>query len=380
MRGVSARFLRTLRGSHLAVFRATVCDTFQTGVTPAGTEIPVEDGDVKYSATAAVRSTLDLETTVAWPRSGGDLLAPYGNEIFIERGLSYGNGQHEWVGLGYFRIDTPEQDSVPDGPVTISGQDRMAGIVDARFLAPRQWRSTVSRGDLVELLITEVYPAAVIEWDNAALRDAPIGRTVIGEEDRAGVLADLVKSLGKVGYFDHRGIYVVRTPPAVTGVPAWTIDAGRNGVLVEMSRSLTREGVYNAVVATGEAADTAAPPRAVALNLDPRSPTYYRGRFGPVPKFYSSPFLTTYAQCLNAATGLLRQQLGLPYQVDLGSIPNPAVEPFDVVRVRYPKRSRSRSLRTETHVVDTVTIPLVPDQAVKLTTRERQLELIGDAT
>jgi hypothetical protein len=378
VRGVSERFLTTLRGGHVAVFRARVCETFQTGVNPAGTEIPVTGGDVKYSATADVRSTLDLVTATAWPRAASDLLAPYGNEIYVERGLSYGNGQHEWVGLGYFRIDTPEQDQVPDGVVSISGQDRWAGIVAAKFLQPRQFRGTAVRGDLVELLVTEVYPDAVIEWDDVVLRDGTIGRTVVAEEGRAETLRDFITSLGKVGYFDHRGVFVIKTPPAVSGAPAWTIDAGRNGVLVEMSRGLTREGVYNAVVATGEAADTTAPPRAVAYNLDPNSPTYYRGRFGPVPRFYSSPFMTTTAQCLNAAKGLLRQQLGLPYQVDLSSIANPALEPYDVLRVRYPKRSRSRSLRTETHVVDEITVPLDPAEPVAMKTRQRQIELIGD--
>jgi hypothetical protein len=146
-----------------------------------------------------------------------------------------------------------------------------------------------------------------------------------------------------------------------------------------MSRGLTREGVYNAVVATGEAGDTTAPARAVAYNLDPDSPTYYNGSFGPVPMFYSSPFITTNTQALAAATTLLRQQLGLPYQVDLSSVANPALEPYDVLAIKYPKRGRWRSLRTETHIIDEVTIPLVPTQPVTLKTREQQTELIGDA-
>jgi hypothetical protein len=360
------------------VFRARVCSTFQTGLDPVGTEIPILGGDVQFSATAEVRSTLSLTTSEDWPRHADDLLAPYGNEIFVERGIAYGNGQREWVGLGYFRIDTPEQDETPDGEVTISGSDRMAGIVDARFLQMRHFPATLTRGFLVDRLITEVYPDAVIEWDDTALRDGLVGRAVIVEEDRVGTLKDFITSLGKVGYFDHRGIFVVKTPPSTTGTASWTIDAGRNGVLVQMSRGLTREGVYNAVVATGEAGDTTAPAWAVAYNLDPTSSTYYLGAFGPVPRFYSSPFLTTNAQAATAAASLLRQQLGLPYQVELSSIANPALEPYDVVKARYPKAGRSRSLRTEIHVVDTVTIPLEPETPVTLRTREQQTELIGD--
>lgn len=377
MRAVSDRFLSTLTGSHLAVFRARVCTTFQTGTSPTGTEIDIVSGDVKSTATGVVRSTLQLTTSESWPRLASDILAPYGNEIYVERGIAYGNGQREFVGLGYFRIETPEQADVPDGEVTISGSDRMAGVRDARFLSPRQFASTLTNGQLVTTLITEVYPSATISWDDTAVRDDTVNRTVITEDDRAGTLQDLVTSLGKIGFWRYDGVFRVETPPVITGAASWTIDAGADGVMVQMSRGLTREGVFNAVVATGEAGDTEAPVRAVATNLDPTSPTYYLGAFGPVPRFYSSPFITTTAQATTAAQTLLRQQLGLPYQVDLTSVANPALEPYDVISVRYPKTGRSRTLRTETHVIDEVTIPLSPTQPVKLKTREQQTELIG---
>jgi len=380
VRAVSDRFLSTLRGSHLAVFRARVCTTFQTGTNPTGTEIPILSGDVVSSATADVRSTLSLTTSQAWPRLSTDLLAPYGNELYVERGIRYGNGQTEWVGLGYFRIDTPEQDEAPDGPITMACPDRMAGIADARFLTPRQFTATTTRAALVNTLITEAHASAVIEWDDVPLSAQQVGRTVVGEQDRAGLLRDFLTSLGKVGYFDHRGVFVIKTPPDITGSPSWTIDAGRDGVLVQMSRSLTREGVYNVVVATGEAGDTTAPARGVATDTAPTSPTRYGGPFGPVPRFFSSPFITTNTQATTAAAALLRKSLGLPYQVDLTAIPNPALEPYDVVSVVYPKQARSRTLRTEVHVIDQVTIPLEPSRPVQLKTREQTAQLIGSST
>jgi len=380
VRGVSQDFLSSLRGGHVAIFRARVCDTFQTGVDPDGVEIPILGGDVISSARTDVRASLNLSTTGDWPRRADSLLAPYGNEIYIERGLSYGNGRTEYVGLGYFRIDTPEQDVVPDGIIEISGQDRWAGIVDARFLYPRQFASNVSRGAVVQLLIREVYPDALVEWDDTGVRDATLGRTIMAERDRAGTITALLTSLGKVGYFDHRGIYAIKTPPSVTGAPSWTVDAGNNGVLVEMSRAITREGIYNVVVANGEATDTAPPAVAAVADLNPNSPTRYGGRFGPVPRFYSSPFITTTAQARSAAEGLLRKSIGMPYQVDLKAVPNPALEPYDVVKVRYPAAARSRSLNSEKHVLDTVTIPLSAPGVVMLKTRQQFGELIGDVT
>lgn len=376
MRAVSAKFLRTLQGSHKMVARAKVCTTFQTGTTPTGTEISIVAGDVKSVADGMIRSTLNLTTAEPWPVSQSSLITPYGNEIYVERGIDFGNGQREWVGLGYFRIDTPEQSDVPDGAITITAPDRMQGIVDAQFLTPRQFQSGMSRGQLATTLITEVYPSATISWDDAGVRDAPIGRAIIVEQDRAQTLMDLVTSTGKIGYWRYDGVFRIETPPSITGPASWTVNAGTNGVLVHLSRSLSRAGAKNAWVATGEAGDTTPPARGVAVDNNPLSPTYYYGPFGPVPGFFSSPLLLNNSQAIGAARTLLKKSIGLPYQIQLSNIVNPALEPYDVIEVQYPDVGKNRSLRSEIHVVDAATIPLTLDQAQSVDTREQLVQLI----
>lgn len=369
MRAVTERFLKTLSGSHDAVFRARVCTTYQEGTDPDGTEIPVIGGDVEQASTADIRSTLSLTTSYAWPRNASGLLAPYGNEIFVERGIEYGNGQREWVGLGYHRIDTPEQEQAPKGSVEIAATDRMSGIIDARFLTPRQFASTMTNGQLVALLVHEVYPAATISWDDAGVRDATVGRTVTADRDRFGTLRDLVTALGKVGFWRYDGVFRVETPPAISGTPSWTVKAGRDGVLVKLGRKITREGIYNVVVASGEATDTTPPVWAAVADLAPSSPTRYGGRFGPVPRFYTSSFLTTTDQCRLAAEVLLRKSLGLPYSVNLQAIPNAALEPDDLIRVG-----------TEKHICDVVTIPLDAETPISIETRKQYGEDTGDVS
>lgn len=370
MRPVSDTFLSTVRGSHRMAVEARIVAAGSTGTNPTGTTVAIVGGDVQLDATADVRSTVDLSVdgTGRWPTAASDLLAPYGAEVWVRRGIAYGNGTTEWVSLGYHRIDTVEQDTPPNGPIRISAQDRMAGIIEARLLAPVQYPAATTYGDLLDALVTEVYPSAVIEWDDATDGDA-IGRQVIGEEDRYALLNDLVTSVGKVWYWDHRGHLVIATPPDPTD-PVFTVNAGAGGVLVALSRRLSRQGVYNAVVATGEAADTETPVRGLAVDDNPLSPTYWSGQFGKVPRFYSSPFITTEAQAQAAARSLLLTSLGLPYAVDLSAIPNPALEPGDAVRVVYPGRD-------ETHVLDQITIPLTASSALTATTREQTLVVIG---
>lgn len=369
MRGVSEKFLRTLPGSHVPCFRGRVCTTYQEGTDPDGVEIPVIGGDVQSASTADIRSTLDLTTVYDWPRNASGLLAPYGNELYVERGIDYGNGSHEWVGLGYFRINNPAQDDAPKGPIRIAAPDRMAGIIDARFLTPRQFASSMTRGALVQQLITEVYPAATISWDDTGVRDATLGTTITADRDRFGLLKDLCTSLGKVGYFRYDGVFRVETPPALSGTPSWTVKSGKGGVLVKLSRSITRVGIYNVVVASSSAADASSPVWAAVADLSPSSPTRYGGRFGPVPRFYASPFLTTTDQCRLAAELLLRKSLGLPYSVNLQAIPNPALEPDDLIRVEAEK-----------HIADVVTIPLDEQTPITIETRKQYGEETGDVT
>jgi uncharacterized protein DUF5047 len=333
VRPVSERFLTSLRGSHRAAFAAYVVAPGQTGTSPTGTEVPILAGDVILDAKASVRSTLTLTTdgVGTFPDQASDLLAPYGNEVFVRRGIGFGGGSVEWVSLGYFRINSAEQDDAPDGPIRVDAQDRMIGIIEARMLAPVQFAATATFGDVVSQLVLEVYPWAVIDWDDATETD-PIARTVICEEDRFDFLNDLIRSVGKIWYWDHRGILVIKALPDPEDV-VWEVNAGAGGVLVQLSRDLSREGVYNAVVATGEALDTVAPPRGVAVDDNPDSPTYWSGPFGKVPRFYVSPFITTVVQAAAAAASILRQNLGLPYNLDFGQVPNPALEPYDAVAV-----------------------------------------------
>jgi hypothetical protein len=372
VRPVSQAFLDTLRGSHSAAARATVCTTFQTGTAPTGTEVPIMDGDVIVDGTAQIRSTLDLTTdgTGMWPAGGPSLFLPYGNEIYVERGIAYSGGSVEYVGLGYFRIQAPQQSRPPNGPIRITANDRMSGIIDARLLAPIQFRAGTTLGTIVSLLVFDVYPAATIEWDDST-DAATIGQDLVTTDDRFKFLDDLFVAVGKIWYWDHRGVLVIKSVPD-PAEPVFDLSAGANSVLVAMSRSLTRDRVYNAVVATGNSVNSLPPVQAVAFDNNPASPTYFFGAFGPVPRFFNSPLLETGAQAASAATTLLQKALGLPYNVDLTAIPNPALEPFDPVTTRA-----GGSEPVETHIVQKLTIPFSADTAMTATTREQTVVLIG---
>jgi hypothetical protein len=360
MRDVSQRFLGTITGSHRMVARARLVTPGQTGTNPTGTEIPILDGDVQADASAEVRSSLELTTTLpfediptTWP------------EVYVERGVVYGDGDREWVGLGYFRIQASDQENAPDGPIRISGLDRMQGIIQARLIQPRQYSASATIATVVGDLVWEVYPTVSVVIGSPFLDAATqaLGTSKIVERDRFDFLLRIAKSYGCTMYFDHNGNFKMVAAPDPT-VPVWTISRGRGGVLVRMSRSVNRAEAYNAWVAEGEQLGDTAPAHGVAYDLDPLSPTRYDGPFGPAPVFFSSSLIATDAQAVAAAEAMRNRSIGIPYNVTFGTVPNVALEVNDPVSMTY-----SDDENAETHVVDKLTYPLTPDAPMTGATR-----------
>lgn len=365
----AADFADLVSGSHTARFRAVAVDGFQDGITPTGTDMRLIDGEVELDATADIRGAGSVTLAEKWPTSRNITLAPYGSEVFLARGVDLGGAGVLWAALGYFRISEVEQDDSAKGPVALSLEDRMSTIIDSRFLAPRQWLQGTTVGDIVNEVVLEIYPSATIEYDDDSYL-SELGRSLIVEESRYEVLTTLATGLGKIVYWNGEGKLIFETIPDEDS-PIWVVNAGPGGVMVESQRSLSRDGVYNAVVVTGEGADELTPVRAVAYDAQESSPTFFGGPFGQVPRFYSSPFITTQPQAEGAAVNLLRQSLGAPYDVGVSAVPNPALKPYDVIRVVYNDGTR------ELHIVEKVTIPLVNDAALDIATRQSTIVHVG---
>lgn len=358
----SPEFLDAVTGSHQMVVSAQVLKEFAEGEEPiGGIEINVIGGDVTFDSSADIRATCTL-TTDPQNYDIEDLLTPYGNEVFLQRGVVIGSGRTEMHPLGYYRITEVTQDNAPTGAVRIEGQDRMSGIIEARLTKPRQFKSGTQIRDVFTDLVNEIYPLAQIVFDDATGSET-VGRGAIAERDRYDFLRDLVKARGKLMFWDRLGRLRIQDPPDPSA-PKWEISYGEKGVLISLGRSRTRGGTYNAVVASGEAGDTDKPIRAIAIDNDPLSPTYWYGRYGKVPRFYVSPFITRKPHADNAARSILAAQLGVANNVKFNVVPNPSLDLGDAVRVTHDPR-----IGTATHVLDTLTIPLDAENPVSATTR-----------
>lgn len=374
MRDVSAKWARTVAGSWTPHFRATMCSFFQTGSSPDGTRVPIVTGKVALDGAADIYANCELSVPGEyWPdeHDPDALIAPYGVEVYLQAGIKYRDDLVELVGLGYFRVRAIGQEDAPRlGVIDLTGEDRMSTIARAKLLAPRSFPASTTNGEFATALVTEVFPDAVIEWDDEQ-ENAELGRDILVEDDRRGALGSMAASIGKIMRFDGRGVLVFFTPSnPIETTPAARLVAGRGGVLSSVSRELTDAGVVNAVVARGDGADDVGAAYAAVLDLEPSSPTRYDGPFGPSPYYLTSSLITTDDLAVIAAQTELRRRSGLPHTLHFEISPRVELEPDDLVHIEH-RHGVGR------HIIASLDIPLTPGLSMTGVTRQQLVTSTG---
>ncbi len=330
----------------------------------------VLDGAVTFDAKAQVRARLDMTivgTSNLIPVAATDRLAPYGNELRVSRGVLHpGATEPELIPLGVFRLNENDVEDSADGvTMRIAAPDRAARIIDARFEAPGQIAQGTNLADAILELIQPVYPSVVTNFATTSLTTPAIFWEEQG--DRWQVAQDLATAGAMRLYFDRVGALTLA--PDITEAAAIEIAEGEHGVMLGLGRRWTREGAYNRWVVTGENTGEGAPVRGVATDDDPFSPTYYFGPFGPVPKFYASQFVVTDDQAQSAAEAMKVRERGTTQSIRFGSLVLPHLDPGDVALM-----TRTRvGITAESHVVDSLVVPLTPDGTTTGATRAFQV-------
>ena len=377
----SARFRQVMMGSHRRIVRARIMSGIQFGANPTGgLELPLRSGDVKMNSTNDVKATLDCEV----PGDYWDALRPYGAEIFVERGVDYGDGSPpEYVPLGYFRIKKLDQAKAPDGPIKVSAQDRISHLKKVRLIYPYQYPGGLSHAELFNRMVNGyTNPTGynggplVISYGMYFKADVPIvfegydGTKAylpagMVEDDIYEWMTDVVDARGCVVRFDRLGQLVIEKRDRDPSTPAiYAVKPGQDGNLLSASRSLSDDGVYNIIVARGSDPAKAVGYR-LAYNDDEDSLLYWQGPFGPIPRHYASPLLENSAQAQQAANTLLSRYTGLPSGLATAVLPDPSLDPLDPITVQIGSD-------VQDHLIDELTIPLVGnDSGVEIVTRSK---------
>lgn len=359
MRSASSPFAASVAGSHQMASRCDVL--FDRQVVAEG--IAVVGGTVTYDRTAARLARLDI--TVAEPTrlpvSADDLLSPYGYELLVWRGVQYGTDA-ELVPLGVFPIQTSSIHGITLSTAIIA-EDRSRLVSDARFEDVTQIAAGTNYATAIQNLIAAGVSGLTYLFPSVSFTTPLL--TFAAQDDRWEAAKGMAKSIGHELVFEGLGRLALRPEPTFTSTPVTTISEGVN--LVDVGAVLDRATAYNKVIATSANAALGAQYRGEAADLDPASPTYYLGPFGKKPRFYSSEFLASNAQCDTAAAAILAANLGVSRSVNFAAIPDPRLECSDVIRlIRTPLEM------DELHIIDSLTLGLAAGNSMTATTRTSQ--------
>lgn len=358
MRPVTAEFNAAVYQTHAPIVTVNVLTP--TGAVP----IDVLGGSVTLDATAESRGALDLLLPREYaPMSDADLLAPYGNEVQVFRGIQ-GVGT---VSLGIYRIE--DMVDASDG-VSITGVDRSVRCIEATFEKSCGIRATYGTlvVDAIKNMVTEAYPTVQFRFGTSAY-EVPSDLVAEEGDDRWDYCRGLAEALGCLLYFDADGYAALRPIPMDLDIPAANVTEGAGGSLLDASREWDRQEAKNKWIVTGNTEKTlegaGVTPRGEAAQEV--GPTAYGGPFGKVPDYYSNDVIRTHAHATFVAATRRALYGGITQRAPFDSLPNPALEPLDIVRLT----------RAETHlddnvVIDSLTIPL-GSEAMSAVTRSTLL-------
>ncbi len=360
MRAASPAFGRVVAGSHRIAVRADIL--LNRSVIAEG--VPLVDGRVNFDRSAARLATLSatIADPTRLPLSPSDIYTPFGYEVRIWRGV-YVGAAPELLPLGTFPIQSSYIDGV--GLATdITGEDRSRLVSDARFEDDYQIAAGTNYATAIQALITDGVTGFEFLFPSTTFTTPLL--TFAAQSDRWEAAQGMARSLGNEIFFDGLGRCVMRPEPTFADDPVATIAEGSN--MVSAGIELDRTNAYNRVIATSSNASLDAQYRGVATDDDPSSPTYYDGPFGRKPRFYSSPFLASDAQCDSAAAAVLASGLGVASSLSLVAVPDPRYEASDVILAR-----RAALELNHVHIIESFSIGLGPEPPMPITTRARQV-------
>lgn len=281
-------------------------------------------------------------------------LAAYGQQLRIDYGVEVGR-HTEWINRGWFLIERSETDG---DDVQVDCLGLLSLIDEARFVAPFQPASGDTLASTTRALVEPALTAVI----DSSLADRAVPLGMQWDEDRLAALSEVLAAWPADAHVTEDGVLLVE-PLDDTGTPVLDLTDGVGGTVIRWQGSTSREGAYNAVVASGEDAN-GNQVQGVVYD-DQGGPFRYGGPFNPLPVPYRmhSPLLRTITECRKAAmTTLLRLRRTAARKLTVTMLPHPGLVLGDVVSVT------GAGLVGQACVIDALTLPY-STEAMTLTVR-----------
>jgi hypothetical protein len=338
MQTVSSNFLAAVKSSNTPVFIASL---YKNGVYIQ--DLDVASGSVSFDSTQNVQGSAKLviadQDGRLTPKSMGDVFTPFGGtEIHIKAGFEVA-GSVETVSLGWFiiwdmSIDESWSNYEKDGSVRtirrgasieLELRDRSQKLEDYPFLVPTEPKKTTLWNE-IRSVVNNIIPLV-----DPGFITGNVPPKLIYERSRFDALKSLAASLEAepvmtpAGNLTFRKLAPAQSEANTAPALGWDLN------ITQYRRGLTRDNVFNCVVAKGKNSRGTAIIEYATLDS---GPTAFAGPFGIRPIFYESDTLTTAAQVKAYAQAQLIAVTAKSVQtVPMKALPNPAIELGDFVTV-----------------------------------------------
>ena len=353
---VTQSFLDAVRNS----IDFSVEATLYNGTVPITSAVKISGGSVSCDRDQNVRRTLNCTIVLEnWEDAPLNIII---SRIEIWLGFYAGALKYE-VPVGTFRVETMQRTN--GGAIAIKASSFESYVVDHVFSGHTEEPAYYDRGRsaiwAIKDLIISSFPEAVFETDpritdvNLAERMMLPAKKTYWEAVEA--LADLLTA--DVYCTAYGRFRIAPRPTFENTAPVFKINEGPDGVLVELGTSIDRSTVYNGVLASYQSSSGGSsgisPVSWIEVDDDPASATYWGGDFGKRMLILdASPLLTTKALCKAKAKLVLSRVKFAERELNLTAVPNPALEPDDIVMVTMLDGT------VENHMLSSLTIPLQP--------------------
>lgn len=285
-------------------------------------------------------------------------LAPEGQDLVVKVCVQSDVSRQIYeTRIGRFQIQSTEPNS--RGEVIVTAAGVLQGIDDDRFAAPVAPKSSSTLISEFRRLMSSGVGVAV----DPAINDRPCPESMEWSESRLEALAAIAAALPARLRVDANGQVQLLPPMSGNAPSVLTISEGERSplndypVVVEAMRKLTRDGIFNAVTVRGAVTDDPSIPP-VQATVEQTTGRYAVSTYRRKQAFYSSPLLTSEAQCLAAAQTRLESFLRPARVMPVELAPDPRLDIDDVVTVRADLNAAGEYLTEVIGPITGVDLPL----------------------
>lgn len=366
MYSVSQRYLNTVASGGKVV---TVADLYKNGTLLYG-KMAVTGGSVSVDATADIRRSASIDVInparvqgtvksgliedlfgLGGLKNQSDIF--FGSEIVISSGFDYGLGRTELVPLGRFMVWSASLDFGRGDVISLDLFDRAKYLEQTTIL--KIWdASGKSAQATIQSLVNNSLPFTETVIFEAGLQDLTLAGGSTYDTNHIDAILDIADMMGAEFFFDINGHPQCRKKRSITSSTTsssavYSALCNSGGVITSLSRSATRDNVYNGVGVYGTAPDDSTPqPYGEAFDMNSSSPTYWQGSFGKAYSRVDRPELTSAASCMAAAQSILNSSISQVQPAQFEMLPNFALDTGDIILVGYPDDTK------EIHVIQTL--------------------------